>query len=182
MPYARRPRSYTTPDPDRTVGADGRRESVAASDAVARAPSVQRPVRGWLRLEGGALLLASTAAYAGLDGGWWRWFLLFLLPDLSFLGYLIGPRFGAALYNGLHSYALPLLLLVAAEVMGQLSLLLLALVWLGHIGFDRLLGYGLKYPTGFRDTHLGPIGQSPRWTAEFAIPTRLTGEHRLPTR
>jgi len=30
----------------------------------------------------------------------------------------------------------------------------IALVWLAHIGFDRFFGYGLKYPTGFKDTHL----------------------------
>ena len=30
----------------------------------------------------------------------------------------------------------------------------IALIWLAHIGVDRLLGYGLKYPTGFKDTHL----------------------------
>ncbi len=120
-------------------------------------------------------------AYAGLDHGWLRWLLLFLLPDLSFGAYLIGPRVGAAVYNGMHSYALPLLLLVTAEVLAQGTLLVIALVWLAHIGFDRMLGYGLKYPTGFRDTHLGRIGQGPRWTAEYAIPTRLTGEHRVPS-
>lgn len=180
MACARRPRSCTTSDASEQSDEVGRREA-AAADGSSRAVAVQRPVRGWLRLEGGALLVASTAAYSGLDGGWWRWFLLFLLPDLAFLGYLVGPRFGAALYNGLHSYALPLLLLVAAEVAGKLSLLLLALVWLGHIGFDRLLGYGLKYPTGFRDTHLGAIGRTSRFTAEYAIPMRLTGEHRRPT-
>jgi hypothetical protein len=32
------------------------------------------------------------------------------------------------------------------------------LIWIGHIGFDRVLGYGLKYPTAFRDTHLGQLG------------------------
>ena len=30
----------------------------------------------------------------------------------------------------------------------------LALIWLGHIGMDHALGYGLKYPTAFGDTHL----------------------------
>ena len=27
-----------------------------------------------------------------------------------------------------------------------------------HVGWDRALGYGLKLPTGFKDTHLGRIG------------------------
>ena len=30
-----------------------------------------------------------------------------------------------------------------------------------HTGADRLLGFGLKYPTGFADTHLGRIGRRP---------------------
>jgi hypothetical protein len=33
-----------------------------------------------------------------------------------------------------------------------------ALIWLAHIGFDRALGYGLKYKAGFGFTHLGRIG------------------------
>jgi hypothetical protein len=144
--------------------------------------AVGRPVRAWLRLEGGVLLAASVAAYAGLDGGWPRFLLLFLLPDLSFLGYVWGPRLGAAAYNLMHSYALPLALVVTAEVLGALPLLLVALIWLAHIGFDRLLGYGLKYPTGFQETHLGRIGRSARWTSEYEIPARLTGEHRAARR
>jgi hypothetical protein len=34
-----------------------------------------------------------------------------------------------------------------------------AAVLLTHIGLDRTLGYGLKLPTDFRDTHLGRIGR-----------------------
>lgn len=140
--------------------------------------TVGHPVRGWLRLEGGVLLAVSVAAYVGVDGGWLRFALLFLLPDLSFLAYLAGPRVGAAGYNVAHSYALPLALIVTAEVLGQMGLLMVALIWLAHIGFDRLLGYGLKYPSGFRDTHLGQIGRPRRWTAEYEIPARLSGEPR----
>jgi len=33
----------------------------------------------------------------------------------------------------------------------------MALIWAAHIGFDRFLGYGLKYPVAFRVTHLGSI-------------------------
>ena len=36
----------------------------------------------------------------------------------------------------------------------------LALIWIAHIGLDRALGYGLKYATGFGDTHLGRIGRA----------------------
>ena len=33
---------------------------------------------------------------------------------------------------------------------------------LAHTGMDRAVGYGLKYPTGFSDTHLGRIGRAGR--------------------
>lgn len=141
---------------------------------------VGRPVRAWLRLEGGVLLAATVLAYAGLDGGWWRFFLLFLAPDLSFLGYLAGSRVGSGAYNLTHSYALPLALLVTAEATAQRTLVSIALIWLAHIGFDRMLGYGLKYPTGFKHTHLGELGRRAHFTAEYEIPSRLTGEHRAP--
>jgi hypothetical protein len=35
----------------------------------------------------------------------------------------------------------------------------LAVILLAHIAADRALGYGLKYATGFKDTHLGRIGR-----------------------
>ncbi|HEU4697905.1 MAG TPA: DUF4260 domain-containing protein [Gemmatimonadales bacterium] len=119
---------------------------------------VTGPVRAWLRLEGLAVLVASVALYAQLDGGWGRFALLFLAPDLSFLGYAAGPRRGAAVYNAAHSYLGPLLLALAGVTGDPGALLPYALIWTAHIGFDRLLGYGLKYPTSFHDTHLGRIG------------------------
>ena len=32
-----------------------------------------------------------------------------------------------------------------------------ALIWTAHIGFDRMLGYGLKDVSGFKKTHLQRI-------------------------
>jgi hypothetical protein len=40
--------------------------------------------------------------------------------------------------------------------MAHCTTLLLALIWIGHIELDRMLGFGLKYPTRFKDTHLDP--------------------------
>jgi len=120
-------------------------------------------VRTLLRVEGLAVLALATAAYAQFGAGWGWFALLFLLPDLSFFAYLAGPRAGAAVYNAAHSYAGPLMLL-ALGVLGALpGLLAIALVWCAHIGFDRALGYGLKYAAGFRLTHLGPIGRVDPW-------------------
>lgn len=96
--------------------------------------------------------------YAHTGSGWVLFAPLFLLPDLSLLAYLGGPKVGAVGYNVAHSYVLPIALGLASSLSGNPTLLLIALIWVSHIGFDRALGYGSKYPTGFGDTHLGPIG------------------------
>ena len=91
-------------------------------------------------------------------GSWLAFAVLFFAPDLSFAGYVAGPRVGAALYNVAHSYVGPLILAATLPSVG--AGLPLALVWGAHIGFDRALGYGLKYPSAFGDTHLGRIGKA----------------------
>ena len=77
----------------------------------------------------------------------------------TMLGFLAGKRVGAAAYNLGHSYLSPALLGASGVALSQPLAVALALVWVAHIGFDRLLGYGLKYPTGFADTHLGRVGK-----------------------
>jgi hypothetical protein len=110
--------------------------------------------RRLLRLEGAALLLAATAAFFVAGGSWWVFALLLLAPDLGMLGYLAGPRTGALVYDAAHVTAAPLALAGLAALAGTSFLTGLALIWLAHIGMDRAVGYGLKYPSGFRDTHL----------------------------
>lgn len=116
----------------------------------------------WQRLEGLALLAVSVLAYARFGEGWLLFAVLFLIPDLSFLGYLAGPRLGAWAYNLAHSLIGPLLLAAAAGLTGGDPPIALALIWLAHIGFDRALGYGLKSPDSFGVTHLGLIGAARR--------------------
>jgi hypothetical protein len=128
-------------------------------------PGESGAVEAWprvlLRLEGGGVLIAATLAYFVVVGGDWRWFaLLFFAPDLSFLGYLAGPAVGAVAYNVVHTYALPLALGIVGHALGADVAVQGALIWAAQIGFDRLLGYGLKYPTAFADTHLGRIGRA----------------------
>jgi hypothetical protein len=112
-----------------------------------------------LRLEGFALFTLATLAvtYTGLS--WWLYALLFLSPDLSFAGYVRGPRWGAATYNALHSTLGPAALAGLGLLIDHSMLLGLAAIWAAHIGFDRMLGYGLKYTSSFNDTHLGRIGR-----------------------
>lgn len=104
-----------------------------------------------------ALVLA-VLLFARTDATWLLFAALFVVPDVSFAAYLAGPRAGARVYNVMHSYAAPLLL--AFAMLGTGNSPAIALIWAAHIGFDRAVGYGLKYPTAFGSTHLGRIGRS----------------------
>jgi len=110
-----------------------------------------------LKLEYATLSLATILLYHHLDNTWLLFALLFLTPDLSMLGYLANPRIGAALYNLAHTLFLPLTLFLIAYPTNHPTLIAVALIWTSHITLDRLLGYGLKYPTFFKDTHLQHI-------------------------
>ena len=110
-----------------------------------------------LRCEGAALLAGSTVLYREYGGSWLLFALLILAPDLAMLGYLAGPRIGAVTYNVLHTVALALPLAVYGAVVDERWALSAGLIWLAHIGFDRLAGYGLKYPSAFKETHLARV-------------------------
>ncbi len=107
-----------------------------------------------LRAEGATLLALSMLLYDLNEGSWLLFVLLFLVPDVSMLGYLVGSRVGATSYNLFHTYAAPGLLTALGLLSQSPPVVSVALVWFAHIGFDRMVGFGLKYPTGFFDTHL----------------------------
>jgi hypothetical protein len=112
-----------------------------------------------LRLEGLVALIGAVLAY---HAGHWNWLLfaiLFLVPDLTMLGYLVCRTVGAVAYNAGHTYLAPATIAAAGLVVGSAVCYQIALIWAAHIGFDRVLGYGLKYCSGFGDTHLGRIGK-----------------------
>jgi hypothetical protein len=109
-----------------------------------------------LRLEGAAVLVASVYAYHWAHGSWLLFALLFLTPDLSMFGYLLNAGAGSIAYNAIHTYVGPLLLAAYSTATDRRTALLISLIWIAHIGFDRLLGFGLKYRTQFKDTHLSP--------------------------
>ena len=116
-------------------------------------------LRTVLRLEGLALFIGMTLLYWIWDGSWWVYAVLFFVPDLSFAAYFAGPRTGALLYNATHSYLAPMAMMTSGFATASPLVLSIAMVWLAHIGFDRALGYGLKYASGFGFTHLGRIGK-----------------------
>jgi hypothetical protein len=107
-----------------------------------------------LHLEGAAILTLSIFFYHRLHASWLLFAILFLAPDLCMLGYLANVRIGSAVYNFAHTYVTPAILLATACLAAKPQLFPVALIWSAHIGFDRLLGFGLKYPTHFKDTHL----------------------------
>lgn len=110
-----------------------------------------------LHLEGLAFLVAAILAYTHLGGSVWMFLLLLFVPDVAMMGYVLNTRVGAWMYNIGHFYALPGLLLAAALSAGWLLGAQIALIWIAHIALDRTVGYGFKYATQFKDTHLGRI-------------------------
>lgn len=129
-------------------------ETNCESTAVAGNP------RLLLRLEGLALFTGATAGFSLTELPWWLYAILFLAPDASFAAYGAGPRVGAVVYNALHSTIGPVALAGIGTLLGAPLVLGMAAIWAAHIGFDRMLGYGLKYASGFSDTHLGRIGRA----------------------
>jgi Domain of unknown function (DUF4260) len=110
-----------------------------------------------LHAEGAVALIGAITFYRELGASWLMFVLLVLAPDLSMLGYLANPRKGALAYNAVHTYILPALLYLGGFAIGSGLVMSLGLIWIAHIGADRLLGFGLKYETAFRDTHLGKV-------------------------
>src|SRR5580692_2705809 len=113
------------------------------------------PITFLLRLEGLAVGVISAVLYARTGAGWWLFAALWLAPDLSILGYFAGPCRGSRIYNAAHTYTIPITLAACALLLHANVLLPFALIWVNHIGVDRMMGYGLKYSNGFDWTHLG---------------------------
>ena len=110
-----------------------------------------------LHLEGLAVLLLSIYFYFSMGYSWILFLILLFSPDLSMLGYLKDHKFGAILYNLFHTYFVPIVIIICGILMHNDVLLMLSLIWVAHIGMDRMVGYGLKYPTHFKDSHFDNI-------------------------
>ena len=115
---------------------------------------LDRLPRGLLHLEGVALAAAALVLYFDADYGWLALVLLVLAPDLSMLAYLGGPRLGALGYDAVHTLVGPITIGGIGVLADVGTAIQIALIWLVHIGADRAIGYGLKYPSRFKDTHL----------------------------
>jgi hypothetical protein len=111
-----------------------------------------------LRIEECALLAGTVVLYGQMHFSWLLFGVLFLAPDLFMLGYLANPRVGAAVYNLGHVLAVPLVVFAVGYAMGRRGWMAVGIIWFSHIAFDRLLGFGLKYPGAFKDMHLQHVG------------------------
>jgi len=116
-------------------------------------------VKTTLKIEELAMLGLSIWMFSNLNLEWW-WFLLFFLsPDLGMLGYLANDKVGAFTYNLVHHKGIAILVFIMGGVVQNEWLQFTGIIIFGHASFDRVLGYGLKYPSSFHDTHLGRIGK-----------------------
>ncbi len=111
----------------------------------------------WLRLDGLVLFIATVILFSGQGQKWWLYPVLLLVPDIFMLGYLAKTRVGAFFYNLGHSYLAPAIMILLAWRAGSKMALAIGIIWLGHIGWDRFFGYGLKYDSSFKHTHLGNL-------------------------
>lgn len=112
-----------------------------------------------LKLEAAAFFIATVWAYYLVGASWWLFLALILIPDVFMVGYIKNSKIGALVYNTGHMYVVPLLLLGTYLLFHIPVLLPISIIWLAHISMDRMLGYGLKLDTGFKDTHLGVVGK-----------------------
>ncbi|WP_184249811.1 DUF4260 domain-containing protein [Gracilibacillus halotolerans] len=110
-----------------------------------------------LQVESLVVLLACLYFYSFLEFNWVLFFVLLLAPDVFMVGYLINKKAGALLYNVVHTYSLSIIITVLGVILSNPVILSIGLIWTAHIGMDRCFGIGLKYQTGFKDTHFNRV-------------------------
>ncbi len=133
------------------------------ADGATRAPvsgMTEGAVRSWLRLEGLAAFGAGLALFGASGGSWLLFVPLLLVPDISAIGYLAGPRVGSFTYNLLHNWVPGIVALGLGAWLASPAVVLVAAILIAHVGMDRAVGYGLKLPSSFQDTHLGRMGRA----------------------
>ncbi|KAK5692359.1 hypothetical protein LTR97_010667 [Elasticomyces elasticus] len=121
-------------------------------------------IHGWpryvLQAEAATIFAGAIWAYARSGQSWWIFASGLLLPDLGMVGYLSNTKLGSIFYNAVHTETPPIVLLCAGYARQDPRIVGPALIWLAHIGMDRMLGFGLKYHDSFQHTHLGVMGGS----------------------
>ncbi|MCE4564587.1 DUF4260 domain-containing protein [Maribellus sp. CM-23] len=114
----------------------------------------------FLKIEEISMLYLSFYVSLLLGYDWWVFTLFLFTPDISMLGYILGRKTGAVIYNIFHYKFLAVLIGVTGYATSIKELAFAGAILFGHSSFDRLFGYGLKYSKGFKFTHLGAIGSN----------------------
>ena len=117
-------------------------------------------MKNLLKLEELSLVALSIFLFSRLELSWWLYPVLFFLPDVSIIGYLLGPGAGATIYNVVHHKAVSIAIYLIGSFTGNIILQIAGVILLGHSSLDRVFGYGLKRQDSFQNTHLGSIGAS----------------------
>ena len=115
-------------------------------------------MKNTLKFEELGMLLLSILLFYQLNYTWWVYLIWFFVPDIGMLGYLFNTRVGAVTYNIFHHKGIAIIIYIIGIVLQNQELQLAGIILFGHSSFDRMLGYGLKYPDSFQNTHLGKIG------------------------
>ena len=110
--------------------------------------------RIFLVLESIVIFIGSLLIYLFLSGNWIIFLVLLLAPDIFMVGYLRNSRIGSIIYNIGHVYAWAIVLIIIGILINLNLLILFSLIWIAHISMDRAMGYGLKYSSDFKDTHM----------------------------
>ena len=113
-----------------------------------------------IKLEEMGMLIMSIFALIWLKVDWWYFTILFLGPDISAAGYLVGNKFGAACYNTFHHKGIAVAFILIGFFYNYWLIEVIGIIIFGHSSMDRMAGYGLKYNEGFKFTHLGVIGKN----------------------
>jgi Domain of unknown function (DUF4260) len=116
-------------------------------------------MKATIKLEELGLFLFGVYLFATLNYAWWWFLVLILSPDFSMIGYLVSNKVGAFTYNLFHHRGLAVLIYVLGIYLANPVLQIIGIILFAHASMDRIFGYGLKYESGFKFTHLGEIGQ-----------------------
>ncbi len=111
-----------------------------------------------LKIEELAQFLFGIFLFAQLNYAWWWFPVLLFLPDIGMLGYIFNTKVGAITYNIFHHKAIAIAIGLLGFYLANPLLILIGVILFSHASFDRIFGYGLKYPDSFKNTHLGKIG------------------------
>lgn len=112
-----------------------------------------------LKIEELGMFILGVFLFSQLNYSWWWFLLLILTPDIGILGYVINAKIGAFIYNLCHHKAIAVLVYLLAIYFEFEPMKLIGIILFSHASFDRIFGYGLKFTSSFKDTHLGKIGK-----------------------